>query len=280
MVTFVKNTGRRFVGSLRKGAQVIEAWLLGPGKFSCNVCRRPVRSFRPLPAYYATELRKHGWPYSLDQAETCNAAQYTCPWCGSSDRDRLLALYFQRYCKERPPSATFRMVDFAPSKPLSAFFRRLLAEKAPGAIYRTADLFAAGVDDRVDLTDMKEYADGTWDFFVCSHVLEHVADDRKAIRELHRILKPGGAGLLLVPIILGLSATDEDPSVTDPAERWRRFGQDDHVRVYSKDGFVGRIREAGFELREVTGDSLGGDELKRLGIAPRSVLYVAQKLIS
>jgi SAM-dependent methyltransferase len=278
MVTFVKNTGRRLAGSLRNGARVFEAWLLGPGHFSCNVCLRPVRAFRPLPDFYARELRKHGWPYSLEQAETCNAAQYTCPWCGSSDRDRLLAQYFRVYWKNRPPADVFRMIDFAPSKPLSACFRRTLAEKAPTAIYRTADLFASEVDDRVDLTDMKDYADSTWDFFVCSHVLEHVPDDRKALRELFRILKPGGTGLLLAPIILGLNAVDEDPTVTDSAERWRRFGQDDHVRLYSKAGFVERIGEAGFALEEWgTNDPNRVAEFRRNGIKPASVLYVASK---
>jgi SAM-dependent methyltransferase len=278
MVTFVKDAGRRLAGSLSKGAMVCQAWLLGPGQYSCNVCLRPVRAFRPLPEFYAQEMRKHGWPYAIEQSETCNAAQYSCPWCGSSDRDRLLALHCQMHWKDRPPGDSFRMIDFAPSKPLSAFFRRSLAEKTPAAVYRTADLFAAGVDDRIDLTDMKEYADASWDFFVCSHVLEHVADDRKALRELLRILKPGGVGLLLAPIIVGLAAIDEDPSITDPAERWRRFGQDDHVRVYSKDGFVSRIREAGFTVREMTRDAFAAGAFTRFGICPKSVLYVAEKV--
>ena len=104
----------------------------------------------------------------------------------------------------------------------------------------------AGVDDKVDISNMWLYDNNQFDFFICSHVLEHVPDDHKALSELHRILKPGGTGILMVPIILGLEEIDEDPFETDESERWRRFGQHDHVRVYSKEGFLKRARDAGF----------------------------------
>jgi SAM-dependent methyltransferase len=79
-------------------------------------------------------------------------------------------------------------------------------------------------------------------------VLEHVPDDRRAMRELHRILAPGGWAVLQTPVRSKLTRTDEDPSVTDPAERIRRFGQADHVRVYGAD-FEDRLRDAGFAVR-------------------------------
>jgi ubiquinone/menaquinone biosynthesis C-methylase UbiE len=143
--------------------------------------------------------------------------------------------------------------------------------------YRTADLYADGVDDRLDITDMKIYADGSLDFFICSHVLEHVRDDRKALRELYRVLRPGGSGILLVPIVMCVEEIDEDPAVTAPKERWRRFGQDDHVRLYSKLGFLERVRQAGFVVREVKADDFGPKYFERHGITPQSVLYVVKR---
>jgi len=143
--------------------------------------------------------------------------------------------------------------------------------------YRSADLFAEEVDDTVNLMDMHAYREGQFEVFLCSHVLEHVVDDRKALREIFRVLEPGGVAVLLVPILLGLETIDEDPTVTDPSERWRRFGQDDHVRLYSKAGFMERVREAGFQLSNLGVKHFGRKAFLRHGITTQSVLYVAVK---
>src|SRR6188508_1256097 len=136
------------------------------------------------------------------------------------------------------PSASF---TFALLPQLTALIKNLATALNQNITYRSADLFMQEVDDRVDIMDMTIYPDKHFDFFVCSHMLEHVVDDRKALRELYRILKWGGQGILVVPIVLSIDEIDQDPSVTDVAERWRRFGQDDHVRLYSKQGFLRRI---------------------------------------
>ena len=104
-----------------------------------------------------------------------------------------------------------------------------------------------GVDDVVDITDMQMYADGSFDFFLCSHILEHVADDSQALRELYRILTPGGRGILMTPV-MPEGRFDEDSSVTDEGERWRRFAQGDHVRLYDRSTLCSRIVQSGFEL--------------------------------
>jgi SAM-dependent methyltransferase len=125
--------------------------------------------------------------------------------------------------------------------------------------------------------DMKIYADDQYDFFICSHVLEHVDDDKKALRELYRILKPGGQGILMVPVVLGLDEIDEDPAVVDEGERWRRFGGDDHVRLYSKAGFVERVTGAGFLVHQYGKEFFGEELLTQAGITGQSVLYVVEK---
>jgi SAM-dependent methyltransferase len=242
----------------------------------CPVCRSRVRAFQPLPVFYRENLTKHGWPFMDEEAETCNQSGYSCPSCQASDRDRLCALYLKDYLPGLQTNAGIKMVDFAPSAPLSDFIRREIARPANNISYRTADAFAEGVDDKVDITELP-YQDGEFDFFICSHVLEHVSDDRKAIRELHRILKPGAKGILMVPIVLCVSEIDEDPTVVDESERWRRFGQFDHVRLYSKQGFIERVKAAGFLVHQHGQEFFGAEEFVRDGISAQSILYVVEK---
>jgi SAM-dependent methyltransferase len=246
-------------------------------KYDCPVCDARVSAFRPLPEYYSENLEKYGWPYAVTEAETCNHLGYLCPNCEASDRDRLYAIYVKAYLQRLQPGSVIRMVDFAPSPPLSHFIRKEIAHATQDIFYRTADAFAANVDDTVDISDLKPYEDDYFDFFLCSHVLEHVTDDRKALHELHRILKNGGKGILMVPIILSINEIDEDPTIVDEGERWRRFGQNDHVRLYSKYGFLERVREAGFTVYQHGKDFFGEELFSRSGISTESVLYVVEK---
>lgn len=247
------------------------------GRYKCPVCGCRVARFDRLPP----DAIAYGFKYSPDEAETCNAANYSCPNCGAADRERLYALYLRDYLRTIAPSDRasdpIRVIDFAPTPTLSSFIKKLIAESPLRFCYRTADLFMEGVDDRVDIMEMPIYHDDSVDFFVCSHVLEHVTDDKKAMRELYRILKPGGRGILVVPIVLTVKEIDEDPSVPDAAERWRRFGQDDHVRLYSKDGFLQRVWQAGFSINELGQEYFGADTFRRYGIGERSILYIAKK---
>ena len=242
------------------------------GKFYCNVCDQPVGHFLPLSAIHpgtVASLKKHGFCHPL---ETLNFLQYACPFCGSTDRDRLSALYLEEIFSKGGNGTGIRILDFAPVRCLSAHIRRKLQNR-PGT-YRTADLFSPEVDDQVDVMDMGIYHDGQFDIFICSHVLEHVTDDRKAMRELFRILKPGGSGIVMVPVSLAVQEIDEDPTVTDEAERWRRFCQNDHVRLYSKPGLLERLRQAGFEIAELGISHFGAGTFVRLAVLSGSILYV------
>lgn len=246
-------------------------------KFHCPICDSRVVAFEPLPQFYLDNLEKYGFPFTSEEAETCNDKRYLCPNCQASDRDRLYALFIRDYLKNINLTKPIDFVDFAPSPPLSTFIRGQIALSGAAISYRTADLNAEGVDDRVDLVEMRLYRDNQFDFFICSHVLEHVADDRPALRELHRILKPGGRGILMVPIVLSLAEIDEDPSVVDEGEKWRRFGQFDHVRLYSKNGFLERVKKAGFLVHEYGKEFFSERLFARTGITSQSVLYVVEK---
>jgi SAM-dependent methyltransferase len=231
----------------------------------CNLCGEDVEFVANTETLGAT-LRKFEFPYSIDQFETLNHRHYSCPTCGASDRDRLYHLYAERHL---PKDRLTRILDFAPSRTFSPYLR-----DRPHVSYRSADLMMADVDDVVDIMDLSIYPDESIDFFMCSHVLEHVSDDRRALAELYRVLAPGGRGIVMAPIA-PRGSFDEDPDVTDEAERWRRFAQDDHVRLYDRRTFVERIRGAGFDVEMHTWRTLGPWRLRRHGVALRSVLYIA-----
>jgi SAM-dependent methyltransferase len=107
--------------------------------------------------------------------------------------------------------------------------------------------------DKIDIEDIN-YADGSFDLIICSHVLEHV-DCNKSLRELYRILRPKGRALLLFPIVEGWSETFEDPSIVLPQDRLRYFGQKDHVRIFGCD-VRDRIKSFDFDLTESLQSSL------------------------
>jgi SAM-dependent methyltransferase len=161
-----------------------------------------------------------------------------CWACGALERHRSLSLYLDRHPELLRPGMS--VLHVAPEPMLRD---RLSA--IDGVRYVSGDLTAEFGPERIDVTDL-QFADASFDLVVCNHVLEHVPDDRRAMREIARVLRPGGAAILLVPDVAA-GATDEDPLVTDPGERKRRFGQADHVRRYGWD-YVDRLRETGLRV--------------------------------
>lgn len=238
------------------------------GPRQCNVCGNRVR-FRSVTRALGRTLSGYEFPFSLDDFETLNHRQYLCQICGSTDRDRLYKLYLDRFLP--PGAAKLRFVEFAPAAPLAGYLRG-----RDDLDYRSADLMMDGVDDVVDITEMPIYADGSVDFFLCSHVLEHVSDDTRALRELYRILTPGGRGIIMTPVTPE-GSFDEDPAVTDERERWRRFAQGDHVRLYDRSTLCSRIRAIGFEVAALDSRTFGQEAFARHAIAAGSVLYVVCK---
>jgi SAM-dependent methyltransferase len=161
-----------------------------------------------------------------------------CWRCGALERDRLLWLFLDGRDDLTRPGMD--VLHVAPERALQRRLRSL-----PESRYVSGDLDSPLADVLLDVTDIK-FADASFDLVVCNHVLEHVPDDAAAMRELLRVLRPGGTAILLVPAEAG-EHTYEDPSITDPEERRRAFGQHDHVRTYGWD-YVDRLRDAGFAV--------------------------------
>ncbi|GHU81641.1 SAM-dependent methyltransferase [Bacteroidia bacterium] len=240
--------------------------------YYCPVCDNSVAAFSPLPGIFDEMLDKYQYIHSVHCTETINSRAYSCPYCYASDRERLYVLYLQeRFEKLKNTGQTYRFLNIAPSQS-AAFIKKQVFIR-----YRSADLYMENVDDKVDITDMNIYEDNCFDMLLCSHVLEHIEEDRKAMSELYRVLKPSGFGIIMVPINLELKEDFENPAYKTEAERWKYFGQNDHVRLYSKSGFVNKLTKTGFKVNQYGIDYFGEETFERNGIHPRSVLYVVEK---
>lgn len=192
-----------------------------------------------------------------------------CPGCSSRERHRALWLFLE----ERPDllAGAGSLLHFAPE----ACLGDRLAVTA-GLRYITADIDPGRGDLPIDLTDIK-LPDEAFGSVLCSHVLEHVPDDMLAMRELHRILKPGGWTIVMVPLDTHRVATYEDPSVTDAEGRLREFRQADHVRLYAPD-IAGRLREAGFRVEEVSmAERVGPERARRHGLLPSDHVFLCHR---
>jgi len=166
-------------------------------------------------------------------------ANASCPRCRSFERHRLLWLYL-----EREVGVTRRSMRILHVAPEPGTARRLLSQ--PGIDYVTTDIGGVTAMVRADLTALP-FPDASFDIVLCSHVLEHIPEDRAAMRQMRRVTAPGGRTILQHPIDPDRAETYEDFSITDPAERERAFFQRDHVRIYGRD-IAERLTEAGFRV--------------------------------
>jgi SAM-dependent methyltransferase len=208
-------------------------------RYRCPFCGGWLKAFLPAGFSHPVLAEKD----VIGGGQRSNAV---CPVCFSLDRERLLYLYLASRPHLLPAGA--KVLHVAPELRLSSWLRgRTDIDCA------TADLNMPGVDYRIDLTAIP-FPDETFHAIICSHVLEHIPDDAKAMREMRRVLKPGGWAILQTPISASLAATYEDFSITDPKERERAFGQDDHVRIYAMD-YVDRLKAAGFSVEPFVWES-------------------------
>jgi len=192
-------------------------------KVYCACCGSTFREFAP----FGGNRRKNAW----------------CPKCESLERHRLLALYFEN--KTDLYKKPLRLLHVAPE---TIFYRKFV--KQPNIDYYPADkfnkLYPAGTH-YIDILDI-EMPDESFDVIICNHVFQYIEEDRKAMKELYRVLKKGGWAIMQVPINKELKKTFEDPTIVDPLEREKAFGLKDHVRFYALD-YTDRLKEAGFQVK-------------------------------
>ncbi len=249
--------------------ELLEAYIDSRAK-KCSTCKSDV-FFTPIPAGYEATRKQCGFPYWNADFQLESKENYGCPVCGAYDRDRLMIAFLEEVRAEG--KERLRMLQVAPSPAIERY-----ALGREDIQYESTDLMFTGVTFQADLQDMNMVADETYDIIVCSHVLEHVENDAKAMRELYRILKPDGVCLVLVPLIVGKQDTEEKWGCSIE-ENWRRFGQGDHSRLYGKEDFIRRLQTAGFYVNELGKEWFGEDFYQEYGFDDLSIMYVATKAI-
>jgi len=235
-------------------------------QFYCPFCGKHSREFLPLGLDIPVlkEKKVVGGGYRLNAM---------CPNCHSSDRERLVYLYLKNKKREIfAKGKRFKLLHVAPEPSL----QKVLMTQ-PTIDYLSADLNPQLAMVKMDVTDIP-YEDNSFDIIICNHVLEHVPDDRKAMAELYRVLKPGGWAILQVPISLSLDRTYEYPLVTSPEDREKLFGQSDHVRIYAID-YVDRLKEAGFTVRSYrSATEFGQAAVRRYALIEDEHIFICWKL--
>ncbi len=187
----------------------------------------------------------------------------------SLERHRLLWLYLKRETDFF--SAPLKVLHFAPEQ---AFYKRF--RKLNNITYITTDLNSPLADVKADICNLP-FADDSFDVILCNHVLEHIPDDTKAMRELYRVLRPSGWGIFQIPQDLNRKTTFEDHSITDKKERAKIFGQYDHVRIYGWD-FFDKLKNVGFKAEALEyGTRLSPREVEKYRLAKGEVIPVVHK---
>ena len=190
-------------------------------------------------------------------------ADSLCLRCGSLERHRALAIHLR---EADLPGADDEILHFAPEPSIG----RLLARAPAG--YVSTDLEPGLAMVAADITALP-FENDRFGLVVCSHVLEHIPDEAAALAELRRVCSPRGRVLVMVPRDPELEVTDEDPSVTDPEERRRRFLQEDHVRLYGRD-LEARLSAAGFGVTAtIPAVEEGPERALLLGLRPEDEIF-------
>jgi SAM-dependent methyltransferase len=221
-------------------------------KVECPVCNSHFRAFVP---------------YGRGESARNNAL---CPNCQALERHRLIWVYLQQKTDffQKPQ----KVLHIAPE---SCFIHRF--EKLKNLDYITADIESPLAKVKMDIHQIP-FADNTFEVAFCNHVMEHVADDIKAMSEIRRVLKPGGWAIIQVPFFNNdLEITLEDKSIISPEERFKAYGQEDHVRMYGRD-YGRRLEKAGFQVKE---DDfvmqLDKKIVEKFALPAQEIIYLAQK---
>lgn len=224
--------------------------LLFPGKMSrlCPCCGLRFQSF------VAGNYREYPKRFDLLRYEHTRQDVH-CPVCRSLPRHRILALCFEEHLKYLK---TAKILYFAPGRSEKMWLKRNRISCVTADLYAEADL-------KLDI-QKTGLPDNRYDVIVCNHVLEHVDDFRSALKEMYRVLRSGGSFICSFPMDPKVELLDEDPSVQTEEERIRRFGQNDHQRVFGMkaDRF---LEEAGFAVEKIDGRDYPDEILPVIGPA-------------
>ena len=240
LVSFLlKNLPRTFLQRVSKPFFYLISFFYRGNNVNCPVCDSSFSKF---------------FPYGRDVRENA-----LCTNCLSLERHRFLYIFLKDIKKTTNQNA--KVLHIAPEICLIKKFNRIKNFE-----YITADLDSPLADVKMDIHNMT-FDDNSFDLIICNHVLEHVEDDILALKEIRRVLKKEGYGIIMIPFYYPIpEITLEDDSVTNPEERETIFGQSDHLRKYGKD-FKKRFELSGMKIEVIRPDSiLNSKKISRYGI--------------
>jgi len=187
----------------------------------------------------------------------------------SLERHRLLWLYLNN--ETNFFSKTLKVLHIAPEQCFYNLFKNL-----KNINYTTFDLNSPLADIKGDICNLP-FKKNSFDFILCNHVLEHINDDRKAMKELYRVLNKNGTAILQVPINQKSSKTFEDSSIVDKKERIEKFGQYDHIRLYGLDYFK-KLKSFGFKVDPLKySKEFTESEIIKYGLIKDEIIPVCKK---
>ena len=187
----------------------------------------------------------------------------------SLERHRLMWLFIKE--KTNLFTAELKFLHIAPEYCFIKIFKGM-----KNLDYITADLISPWADVKMDVHDIP-FDENSFNVVICNHVLEHVDDANKVMKEFYRVMKPGGWGIFQVPIDINNKETIEDKNVIDPNERERLYWQSDHLRLFGLD-YGKKLSEAGFKVTESDFiNELSDDLVERYALPKGEIVYFCQK---
>lgn len=239
------------------------------GFHRCKVCENRVRRF--LDYGYGFEVLER-----LQVVGGLRRYADICPVCHSSARERLIWFWLTHRADAEPWAPGTRIAHFAPEKGLSQRLkalapRRYVAYDIDPTRYRHLD--------EVRHADLSQLAleDSSVDVIICNHVLEHVPDVAQSLREIHRVMAPGGTAILQVPIALKLENPIELGAKSTGAERIEKLGQEDHLRLFTPESYKHALEHAGFKLERYQAFERDGDAAITWRLDPFETLHICRK---
>ena len=232
--------------------------------FICNFCNVSYERFVPEYPYpaIANAINSH------DVIAGYGPNVY-CPNCMSKNRERLLLAVFENMLQIDDKT----ILHFSPEKNLYNY----LATKANVTTVDIVPGFYKKIDNAIlyaDATNL-QFKDADFEMVIANHILEHIPEDTTAIKEMYRVLQPGGVAILQVPYSEKLTATIEEPHINNAVKQEQLFGQKDHVRIYALTDYIQKLTNCGFKVTVLTPKMLA--PFAKHGTQPRESVLLCYK---
>ena len=208
--------------------------------FTCNFCGAVYQHF--VPDYPTTEIAE---AINSNKVVAGYGENVFCPNCMSKNRERLVKVALDNFLEIENK----KILHFSPEKKVFNYIKN----KARVTTVDISPAFYKNIDASIKFADATklDFDDKSFDIIIANHILEHIPDDLKAMKEMFRVLKDNGVAILQVPLSQSLATTIEDTLIDDPAKQAKLYGQKDHVRIYTLDNYTSRLAKAGFNVKVV-----------------------------